>query len=500
MAFKYLDHVFFDVDGTPAGGNITVGAAKFGMRTPADAGYVDGDITIVDIKDGSAWEKSIVVFSITATVLARTLIESSTGSLLSLTSAATVEVTPLGFMMPGVRGADVACAATIVLGQGDYFHITGTTGPVTDIDFAVPNDGRKAILVWDAAASITHHATTLIIPGGSRTVGVGEVWEIVQDATDNIRVVLMTKADGTAVVLLAASETVAGVVELATTTEAATGTDISRAITAAGLRASTREKLTAARTYYVRTDGSDSNTGLADTAGGAWLTLQHAYDIIRATLDFAGNTVTVQVRAGTYTGGLAISTSWLGGGALFFTGDTSTPANVIISTTSANCIQVTAPLGGNLGFTGFQLKTTTSGSGIFVSSPGVLVTYNQIDFNTIVTTGIYVAAPGSSVQAVTNGTATISGGSTSHWQAEQGGQIQARGQTVTITGTPAFSFAFATANNAGIMFVDFETFSGSATGTRYIITGNSVLYTGGGGATYLPGNGAGSSSTGAQYL
>lgn len=200
MAYKLLDHVFFDVSGNPGTGNITVGAARFGMRTPAAAGYADGDITIVDIKDGAAWEKSLVTFSSTATVLARTLIESSTGSLLNLTSAATVEVAPLGAMISGVRGADVASAATITLGNGDYFHITGTTGPVTDIDFATPWDGRRAFLVWDSTPTVTHNATTLFIPGGSRTVEANEVWEIVQDAGDNIRVVDMTKADGTAVV------------------------------------------------------------------------------------------------------------------------------------------------------------------------------------------------------------------------------------------------------------------------------------------------------------
>jgi len=132
-----------------------------------------------------------------------------------------------------------------------------------------------------------------------------------------------------------------------------------------------REKLTAARTYYVRTDGSDSNNGLANTSGGAFLTVQKAIDVIYATLDLGGKDVTVQVADGTYTGAVLADGPFIGKGSVTINGNNSTPTNVVFSTTSSSC--VTAQNGAFISCTNFKVTTTTSGFGFWHQRRGMSI-------------------------------------------------------------------------------------------------------------------------------
>ena len=91
-----------------------------------------------------------------------------------------------------------------------------------------------------------------------------------------------------------------------------------------------REKLTADRTYYVRTDGSNSSAGLADTSGGAWATLQYALEWIIASLDINGKTVKIQLNDGTHAGTQVLDKEPLGAGWIWIHGNATTPTNVVI--------------------------------------------------------------------------------------------------------------------------------------------------------------------------
>lgn len=86
------------------------------------------------------------------------------------------------------KGTAIASAATLTLsGPERYFHITGSTGPITDIDFTDAVDGRWAWLIFDSTPTITHNATTLILPGGANIVAAaGDRALFIQDSTDNV--------------------------------------------------------------------------------------------------------------------------------------------------------------------------------------------------------------------------------------------------------------------------------------------------------------------------
>jgi len=256
-----------------------------------------------------------------------------------------------------------------------------------------------------------------------------------------------------------------------------------------------REKLTANRTYYVRTDGSDSNTGLVDSAGGAFLTIQKACDVFR-TLDLGIYGVTIQVRDGTYTAGAAIAGANVGGSSsnvpLTIQGNTSTPANCIISVTSNNCISATD--GAKIYVTGFKLQTTTSGNGLIASRSGE-IKYGNMDFGTCAT---FHKESNDHGRIYNNGSYTITGGAIGHEHCYNEAYILNLSATVTITGTPAFSSFYVGVSGAFVQYVA-VTFSGTATGQRFLVHQNGVLLSDGGGETYFPGSTIGSRVTNGVY-
>jgi hypothetical protein len=256
-----------------------------------------------------------------------------------------------------------------------------------------------------------------------------------------------------------------------------------------------REVLTAARTYYVRADGSDANTGLANTSGGAFLTIQKAIDTVTG-LDLGNYDATIQIASGTWTENLTLKTV-TGAGTAILRGDPVTPANVTLSISAGTALITATKIEGLWRLDG--LKLTTSGG----TRHGLLVTGAKVDFQNIefaAHTGDHMRVQDSGGLVTATGPYTISGGGVSHQYAAAHGMIRTFGVAVTLTGTPSFSAAYARADSLGLFRSNGMSFSGSASGTRYTVDSNAVIYTAGGGPTYFPGSGAGTTANGGQYV
>lgn len=157
----------------------------------------------------------------------------------------------------------VASAATCDIGsaQSELVVVSGTT---TITSFGTVANTLKFVR-FSGVLTLTHNATTLILPSGENIVTTANDTAVfASDSSGNWRCVSFNYVSGY------------------------------------------RARLSANRTYYVRTDGSDSNNGLANTSGGAFLTIQKAIDVALA-LDISIYAVTITIGAGTFAQNLVIN-------------------------------------------------------------------------------------------------------------------------------------------------------------------------------------------------
>lgn len=285
----------FDVGALPSGGGAPVGSsyvviALDGTLTAERNLAVSAALSLTDGGANAAVTLGRAAFTgdVTAAADSNTLttVKASTTEVLTGTDTAKV-VTADALAALWEKGADEASAATVSFGEGGFFHITGTT-TITDIDWDTAKDGRRVWVVFDGALTLTHNATTLVLPSGANiTTAAGDRALFVQDAADNVICLAYIRADGTALVggggggdnisvngvaaadadfddatpaapanavnvtwqkdastpnnvsghIVGSTATNRGVVELATDAEAEAGTDTARAVTPANLAA-----------------------------------------------------------------------------------------------------------------------------------------------------------------------------------------------------------------------------------------------------------------------
>jgi hypothetical protein len=253
-----------------------------------------------------------------------------------------------------------------------------------------------------------------------------------------------------------------------------------------------RELLKAPRTYYVRTDGNDNNSGLTNDAAGAFLTIQKAADVVLHTLDVGGFDVTIQIGDGNYTAGATLIGPQVGKGNLIIQGNATTPSNVVVTSTNAHTFQVARDL--VVSIRDLEMRTVASGM-CLRSINRATVSISNVVFGPAATYHIQV------FNAELNpGSYTIAGSTETHMSVGFGAVVYAENRTITLTGTPHFSTAYLYAEMCGVYRATGVTFVGSATGVRHYVIANAAVQTNGAGLNYFPGNQPGQVNSGGQFL
>jgi hypothetical protein len=247
-----------------------------------------------------------------------------------------------------------------------------------------------------------------------------------------------------------------------------------------------RIKLTANTNFYVRADGNDANTGLANAAGGAWLTVQHALSALQQIYDLGGYTATINVGAGNFAGGSVVGV---------VPGQTSP---IIVNGNGIGSTIFNTGFGANSGLLRLRnfdvgvaaLNAISAAQGATVFAGNIKLTGAPANFallNTQVGGVLQIEGP-----------LTVSAGA-GYLVSADAGVIFGDAQTITLTGTPAFSNSTVLSSDGGQVLLTNMVFSGAATGVRYVANRNGNINTLGGGATYFPGNSSGSTASGGQY-
>jgi len=175
------------------------------------------------------------------------------------------------------KGADVASAAALTLGDdGNYFDITGTTA-ITSI--TTKGAGTVIKLHFDAALTLAHHATDLILPGGANiTTAAGDEAEFVEYATGDWRCTVYTRASGIPLIQTTLAGHINGLTLSNNVTDATNDIDIAAGEAASAetnpvlmvLASALTKRLDAAWAVGTNQGGLDTGS-IADTTYHVWL-------------------------------------------------------------------------------------------------------------------------------------------------------------------------------------------------------------------------------------
>lgn len=265
---------------------------------------------------------------------------------------------------------------------------------------------------------------------------------------------------------------------------------------------SVRTRLTGNTDYYCDfTNGNDNNSGLSSGAG-AFKTLQGALNYIGNNVDLYGYNVVINMAASTTdTTGVHFSEHAFvgaqGGAAVKIKGATG----AAISTTSSDAlgffcgviVQIQGPL---------TLSTTTSGECVNAGLGSSVEILDQVTFGSCA--GSHMSASNRGIILITNSYTVSGGATTAHQIAQTGGHIVNQGGSITVTVSADITVTWWVITSvfceASLPSITYSLGGHTVTGKRYEADNLSLIYTGGGGASYFPGTTGGSTSGGGTYV
>jgi len=271
-----------------------------------------------------------------------------------------------------------------------------------------------------------------------------------------------------------------------------------------------RRNITAALTVYVRSDGNDSNNGLTNTAAGAFLTLQGAYNYVAKYYASSGFQITIQIGLpGTYVGLYAPNLGLNGN--IVVQGDINNQSLYVITPFTGGDGRQWCFYSGilTLSISGMtcdmsSASNVNAGGHVAAGTNGALAYGNVVlkyTGNSATLTAIRSETGGTTYRT---GPVTVNGGGTlgsiiaTYLNSVDGGN--AGGAATFTIGPINFTQFYNIQGGAATLASTTFASGGAVTGAQFNVVDNGVIDTAGNAVSVIPGNTTGSATGGGQVV